>query len=177
MTTLPYNWYVPGTNYNPNPRVGDVLAHQHAVWVVAQVERDAPHPAPGGHLVLWRVHPGQAPPTDRPVPDDERVYQLNGFGWQVYRDPDHLPLCGRCLEPAPCRASMAAKIAASAVKAMSRWERTGVCPACGEVITQRQASRTWLDNLEIPGGPPVTFHVGRRRCRWQADRYEERVTR
>lgn len=92
--------------------------------------------------------------------------------WDVYRH-EHYAVCARCAEPLPCREQMAERLSAAAAKKLSRYELAGVCPACEEPVTARQRSLTWPENLEVPGGPPVTFH-DRSGCRNSAADYEER---
>jgi hypothetical protein len=69
---------------------------------------------------------------------------------------------------------MARRVAAESSKRMSLFETPGVCPACSEPITLRQKSVTFEDNIEIPGGPPLTYHAGRSGCRASAAQYEQR---
>jgi hypothetical protein len=69
---------------------------------------------------------------------------------------------------------MARQVAEKSAKNMARFETPGVCPACSEPVSARQKSITFDGNVEIPGGAPVTYHVGRGGCRGEAARYEER---
>lgn len=92
--------------------------------------------------------------------------------WDVYEDPEHYPICACCGGPTPCRWQEAKKAGEQAVRTMTRFELAGVCPACGEVVTKRQRSFTWPDNVEVIGGPPVTFHT-RSHC-WSSAREYER---
>lgn len=45
--------------------------------------------------------------------------------------------------------------------------------ACAEPVTARQKCLSFSENLEVPGGPPVTFHL-RSRCNYSAVKYEQR---
>jgi hypothetical protein len=69
---------------------------------------------------------------------------------------------------------MARRTAEAEAKHADRYMMPGVCPACNEPITSRQkAIVTFDENIEIPGGPPVTFHR-RRGCLGGAIGYEKR---
>lgn len=92
-------------------------------------------------------------------------------GFDVYEN-DHYPVCAQCGEPAPCREEMARTIGEAAEKDAARYEIGGVCPACQEIPTARHKVLTFEENLRVPFGPPVTFHVGRRQCRYLAAKYE-----
>ena len=184
---LPYRWYPLGTTrlYYEPPPVGALIAEDHAVWRVVDVR-----PVPAD---LWsdeeRQSAGRGSNRDRPhhvtvlpvsvSPDDVQArdfaVHLRAYHaiWNVYPD-EHYPICAACGEPQPCREQMAARVSEASAKHMDRYSTEGVCPACQEPITSRQKSMMFTENLEVPGGPPVTFHVGRGGCRWRAAEYEER---
>lgn len=96
------------------------------------------------------------------------------YGLPVYPD-EHYPICGTCGEPEPCREVQGIRQATQAMKRMERYETPGICPSCGEVVTLRQKALTFPVNLVIPGGPPVTFHIGRAACRYSAEDYERKI--
>lgn len=191
------DWWPTGAKrqYTP-PDVGDLVAWQHVVWRIIEVrpvpedrwtdEQREFHDRRLGSTPEKRWQIGAVPVVVvvRPAvisPDDPKARRhdkhLGSRGpqpvWWVYRD-EHYPVCGTCSEPMPCREQLGARVAAQAMADMARWEQPGVCPSCRELVTTRQKSWTCPDNLEIPGGPPVTFHIGRRGCLWDAASYENR---
>lgn len=87
---------------------------------------------------------------------------------------EHYGLCVHCNELLPCRDRMAERQAEKQTAEMSRYETPGVCPACMEPVTHRQAHETF-PNIYVPLGEPVTFHAGRRACKWEMERYRGKV--
>ena len=85
-------------------------------------------------------------------------------GFDVYPD-GHYPACAQCREPVPCRDEMTRKLTEAAEKDAARYDIPGLCPACSEPVTSRHKVMTFEENLRVPLGPPVTFHVGRRDAR------------
>lgn len=183
--TLPYRWYPSGTRITyDNPAPGTLIAWNHAAWRIISVERRPED--------LWSeesreqvreygdryspyavvLRPVDASDDPKDWGRDEHVESRHSL-WHVY-DDEHYPVCAKCLEPVPCREEMAEREAAKASAHMSRYETPGTCPACEEPVTVRQRSMTFPDNMEIPGGPAVTFHVGRYGCRRSAGDYEKR---
>lgn len=173
------------------PEAGALIAFDHAVWRVVRVvdwpEVDWPEPyrqyvtqqAAHGRTVT-PVHVTLRPPWrhDHPDPvvqrrEDRSVTALPGRTiWHVVTS-EHYAVCVRCQEPMPCRHRHAKHVAAQHMARLARYEIAGSCPACREPITDRQQSITFTENLELPGGPPVTFHL-RGRCRGEAEQYEQR---
>ena len=93
---------------------------------------------------------------------------------ELYTYPnEHYPVCNSCHEPLPCREEVHRQHAERAVAALEKWQRPGVCPCCGEEVTTRQRHQTW-PNIHVPGGPEVTFHIGRERCRESAATYDRK---
>lgn len=183
--SLPYTWYPLGTSteYAGDLTPGQLVAHEHAVWRVVDVnpvpehdwsdrEREAvekisrmyaPH-----HVVL---RPASITSDDPRSRDCDRSYRSRGANWHVYRD-EHYPICGTCHEPLPCREKKTKQVAAAASRDLNRYVMPGVCPACEEPITSRQKTLTFEMNVKMPGGPPVTFHARGQCRRWAID-YEE----
>lgn len=87
---------------------------------------------------------------------------------------DHYGLCVHCNELMPCHELTAQWSTEHEIKTMTRYETAGVCPGCLEVVTHRQASETF-PNVVVPLGPPVTFHAGRKSCRYAMEQYRERA--
>jgi hypothetical protein len=184
-------WYPDHTRSTSTPEAGDLIAFRHAAWRVIEVN---PVPEDGWteeeqrDISRWELRfRAQVSPTrmvirpariaaDDPRSRDHDLHLRVGSGlrtWDIYID-EHYPLCAQCGEPTPCRDRLGQLMAQQALDKMSRYELSGTCPACWEPVTGRQKSVTFSDNLEIPGGPAVTFHIGRGRCRSVAAKYEQR---
>lgn len=108
---------------------------------------------------------------------------LRGGVAKFYRDPisatfdrlhEHYGLCVHCDELLPCRDRMAERQAKRSAEHMARYETPGVCPACLEPVTHRQERETF-PNIYVPLGPDVTFHAGRRKCRYSMEQYRKEV--
>lgn len=176
-------WHPLGANssYSP-PKPGDLIAWSHGVWAVQSVEsvpddqwtdHDRLHEKTTTPVVVI-VRPTRITSTDVRARDhDKHVRHRHGARWNIYPDA-HYPVCGACLEPLPCRDQVAEREARRSMAHMERYVQPSVCPSCQELITTRQKVITFEENLELPGGPPVTFHVGRSNCREVASRYEKR---
>jgi hypothetical protein len=168
------------------PEVGDVVAFDHRAWQVIQI-RDLPPEHWTDRDRFYARSPAHKPKAvqlrpmrlvNHPDPvkacsEDRHVGSLRVWDWYVYPDPEHYPVCACCSEPMPCRAEEARRTAEAAVQKMDRFEVANVCPACREPVTGRQKALTFSENLEVPGGPPVTFHL-RGKCRYSAAEYEKR---
>lgn len=158
--SLPYRWYPAGVHYKKRPDVGDLIPHEHAVWRVVEV-RDVPEVDQDRYRCPFVVTLRPATVTgDDPRARDHDIHLGRRYlGWYVYPD-EHYPICAHCHEPTPCRAQMAKEQAEAAGERLDRFSRAGVCAYCGEVIRPRQKSITFGgENLELPGGPPVSFHL------------------
>ncbi|MBP2341052.1 hypothetical protein JOF41_007306 [Saccharothrix coeruleofusca] len=183
-------WYPDGTrsSYSP-PEVGDLVAWNHAAWRVVEVNpvpedmwTDEEHrnvrlykPTAGTRVLPVRVvlRPAHLGDDVRTRHRDKHIRHRHGMEWFVF-PTEHYPICARCHEPLPCREQLAAREAEAVIKRMNRYTMPGVCPSCEQPVTIRTKVRTFDENLEMPGGPPVTFHVGRSNCRWDAAAYEKR---
>lgn len=176
--SLPYRWYPQGARHwfgMEPPPIGTLVAWEHAVYrVVELIERPADlDPEYRWHVIIRPVHDLS---TDRKSAGDLRFkWRPGAIGLDIYRD-GHYPICAACLEPLPCREQSIDQYATESTERMDRHATRGVCPACSEVVTHRQASHTFAVNLELPGGPPVTFHT-RGRCIGEAVAYERRLVR
>lgn len=186
----PHWWPVGAHLRYQRPAVGTLVAWDFGVWRVVAVtdveqvdftdrERDglAVYTSPGlreryapYHVVLRPV--GVTGDDPRARDEDQHLRASGHASWPVY-DDEHYPVCAQCGGPVPCRWTEAQRAGENALKRMSRYEMAGVCPACEEPVTKRQKSLTWPDNVELPGGPPVTFHL-RAKCWGTAQDYERR---
>lgn len=178
------HWYASGAHYKPQPESGDLIAHNHAVWRVISIET-CPEEKRGDHHreqvmmygdsyvpVIVVLRPPQISSDDIHARDHDKHFRVSGAcHWQVYPN-EHYPICGTCHEPLPCREREGEKLAHQEIQKMGRYETPGICPACEEVVTKRQQSLTFSENLELPGGPPVTFHL-RGQCHYKAGEYEK----
>lgn len=114
-----------------------------------------------------------------PVGDDRehglRVSPWMSVTWHVL--PEHYAVCAVCGDLAPCSGHSAEVTAARAVEKAEKDMAVlpGCCPACGEPITQRQATIDYPGpNLLNPLAlPDVRFHT-RQRCLSSAADYEEK---
>jgi hypothetical protein len=94
----------------------------------------------------------------------------------------HYPVCASCGEPYPCSELDIKDAEEKASAELTRLEgiMPGCCWACAEVVTSRQKSAVFTgENLLLPGGPPVVFHLrekskGGVSCLHAAMDYEER---
>ena len=191
MTTIRDHWYPDYTTQSANPpKAGDLIAWEHTVWRVLAVQvkpesewTDEERRAVRGYKrSAWdRIAPATV--TARPLlpttvgpgatRQDLFLHKAAGrFEWHIYRD-EHYPVCAQCGEPTPCRERVSEQVATREMAVMARYETPGVCPACAKPISTRQKSMTFQDNVKIPGGPAVTFHIGRGQCRYGAAEYEE----
>lgn len=187
-----YLWSPRGTRSTfGDPDVGALIAWNHAVWRVVEV-RPVPedqwtdderrtvaitmersrHKAIPKTVVVRPVHITSDDPRARR--HDVHLRPSSHYMWEVYPD-EHYPICASCHEPLPCREKSAEQVAAGAMREMARYETPGVCPGCGEVVTGRQKAHTFQQNLHVLAGPPVTFHTGRRGCRYEAAEYERKL--
>lgn len=184
---LPYRWHPLGTvhRHHEPPEVGSVLALAHAAWRVIEIthipteewsdkeRQKVEHFGPAARPYRVVIRPAAVTLDDPRSKDHDVHLRACGASWDVYPD-EHYPVCASCSEPMPCREQMAARVAEASAKQMGRYETQGVCPECLEPITSRQKVITFTENLEIPGGPPVTYHAGRHLCRHSAAVYEKR---
>lgn len=184
------------------PPVGRLIAHAHAVWRVVAVTNlpvpvdeqawiDAGYPDPD----TWRERPyrvdlqwvGGARPADAD-PADGDEFPRAGWSitmpiggtrydtWQVYPPSERWPMCSCCGEPMPCRAELQDREVSKALSRVVRLESRcpGECWACGRPVRARQRAVVYPgENLDLPGGIEVLFHV-RAACGRTARWYEAR---
>jgi hypothetical protein len=184
--SLPYRWHPHGVSMRyltDTPPPGTLVAGDHAVWRIISVtdrpevdwtQRDREAVAGDPRIVPQVVilRPVALDPSVTAHDEDRHVSAWPPRTWWAVYDTEHYPICAACLEPLPCRQQMAEQVAAAAAGRMERYSYAGICPACQEPVTARQRSLTLGDNLHLPGGPPVTFHL-RRRCWGSAVEYEK----
>lgn len=146
------------------PELGAWLAADHVVWhVVAVTEWPAHSEYPGAYTHELTAEALTGAPASR------RVLAGPYGAWWTYRG--RYPVCSCCGEPAPCRRTITDEAVEQLVTRMRRFEVAGVCPACGLPVSSGQPSVTFPDNVEVPLGPPVTFHLAPARCRREAAAY------
>lgn len=147
------------------PAAGSLVADDHTVWrVVEVVELDCDPDWPGARTHELVLQSLTGPRASRRVPTGPYS------AWWAYAD--RYPVCSCCGEPPPCREQLADEAVERALDRMRRFELAGVCPACGQPVTARQRAATFPDNIEIPLGPPVTFHLAPAACRRAAAAYQ-----
>jgi hypothetical protein len=183
--SLPYRWHPSGTVTKPLPAVGDLVGWEHGVWRVVDV-RPTPEVdwSPEDHAALAGIKLSY---RQQRAPHHVQVEPIGGGNlrhlrcggriramWDVYTS-EHWPACGKCHEPTPCREVVADQMIEQASRQLERWSTPGVCPNCEEPVSARQRSQTFRENLRVPGGPPVTFHVGRGGCAYAARQYAEKL--
>jgi hypothetical protein len=170
--SLPYRWHPLGADGKYKLEPGDILAWEHAVYRVQLVEsRPTDHDENCPVRVIMR--PIEITGDDVRDRDHDRALKApEHYYWQVY-PTEHYPICVKCQEPLPCREQMIEQVAAASAEDFERYSTPGVCPACDKPVSSRQKSISWPDNVVVPFGPPVTFHL-RNECRWDAIRYEKR---
>lgn len=141
---------------NPVPEVDWTDDERKHIAIRKAASQDQFHPV---HVV---VRPAHIADDNRGQDKHFRYQRLRHKAFNVYPD-EHYPMCAVCHEPMPCRDTLQAREARKAIDEMSRYEDPNRCPECGEVFTRRQKTRTFDENIKIPAGPPVTYHL-RRRC-------------
>lgn len=188
LTAAAREWVPKGAERSwDEPEVGSLIGAAHQVWRVLRVVPCPPElyteelasyvrdclggPAP----ILVRLRPAIMDSGD-PVLAATKDVSVGAIpkrtSWFVFPD-GHYPVCGSCREPLPCREVYNSYVARHEIEAIKPFELAGVCPACKEPVTDRQKAITFDENLVIPGGPPLTFHL-RQGCFWQARDYENR---
>lgn len=148
------------------PPEGRLVVHDNRVFRVAAVS--APANEDGHGLWHWTLRPERRGEPDGHFESDKERF------WRVL--PAHHAICVECREPVPCRRLReqwaAVHAARRAKRIMSIPE--GACWSCHELITTRQASVEFPgENLFLPAGPTVTFHIGRMACRRSAMTYQD----
>jgi hypothetical protein len=175
------------------PEPGSLIAFHHKVWRVIEIRRTAESEWTDDERnrlstykdeyrarfapIIVVIRPAEVTSTDVRARDHDKHWRIDGrhYGWHVYRD-EHYPTCVHCNEPTPCREVLGKREAEKAVAVMSRYEDPNVCPACQEPFTRRQKTHSFPENVELPGGPPVTFHM-RGKCWGDAMMYEKKIVK
>ena len=180
------HWFPLGTQrLYSEPKPGQFIAFDHAVWRVIEVnsiptdlwtdeDRQRAKLRKGTEPRAVVLRPARITGEDPRARDHDRHFAHRpGYTWEIY-PTEHYPICAQCHEPLPCRDQEAQREAERSMKHLERYLMPGVCPCCQEPVTSRAKSRTFEENVEMPGGPPVTFHIGRSNCRYDAAAYEKR---
>lgn len=145
---------------------GDLIAFECRVWRVIAVEvLEDKH-------VRTIIRPAADDPTWTATDADKHLLWRQ-YAWvDRYPHAEHLPVCGDCGGPWPCRELHVRREMARDLDRAARYELAGVCPACGEPVTTRQTRQTWRVNLyAFDRDQPVTFHL-RRQCVQEAMDYD-----
>lgn len=140
---------------------GDLVVAEHRVCEVIEVRERSEGGRPRVLVVI-------------PIGSDERVYygaHRDGVVWR-YIDREHYPVCNRCHEPVPCREVSIEWEVQDADERTRRYEISGICPACEEPVTHQQVRQTWPENMIVPNGDAVTFHL-RKKCETEALAYDQ----
>jgi hypothetical protein len=147
------------------PSVGMFVADEHVVWYVVEVVELCHEPAwPGArsHEVVLESRTGRAA--------RRRLATSAYSAWWVY--PGRFPVCSCCGGPPPCAAQLLDDAVEAEIVRMRRYEISGACPACGRYAGVARQTVTFPDNITVPMGPPVTFHVDTMMCRTAAVEYQ-----
>jgi len=103
------------------------------------------------------------------------VHAGSNTEWWVYPH-GRWPQCSCCGEPMPCRAELQDLKVDAAMQKMETMgaKMPGCCWGCGEPVTRRHKTVRYAgENLDLPGGPGVVFHI-RQSCHYLAVKYETR---
>ena len=184
------SWLPLGAERTNRFEVGMLVAYEYAVWRVIDIEprprelwsesdiaflESRPNPSP--YLYPHTVTIRPLFEEKKPFPDRSKDlhFKAGGSGGvHLYVYPnEHYPVCAECGDPMPCRGEMAREVAAFAAERMERYATEGVCPECQEPARKGQQRITFDENLVVPLGPPVTFHLSGS-CRGAAIEYEKR---
>ncbi len=149
------------------PALGTLVADDHAVWLVCGVNAIEPTsdwPGARTHELVLEARTG--------VPGHRSVRTSCYGAWWTY--PGRFPVCSCCGEPPPCRAQVAEDTVSEDMAVMRRFETAGICPSCAQPVLASQGTVTFPENVFVPLGPPVSFHLASQRCRGAALAYERR---
>ena len=164
---LEFRW--PAGTHHVWPRElepGDLIAFEHQVWRVIDVA------VLEDKQVRTIIRPAADDPTWTATDADKHLRWSPYARVPRYPQADHLPVCGDCGGPWPCRELHVRREMARDLDRATRYELAGVCPACGEPVTTRQTRQTWRVNLyAFDRDQPVTFHL-RRQCVQEAMDYD-----
>lgn len=91
--------------------------------------------------------------------------------------PEQYAVCVQCGELSPCRDLLIEQEVQKQAEEMERKLSVppGCCWACHKPITKRHKSIEFEgENVEVPGGPAVAFHLRGDGCGWHARQYEKK---
>ncbi len=182
-------WYPLGATmtHRHTPEPGQIMAWNYRAWrivAVNEVPRDLWTAEDERLFVRYSQHRSVVPISVvlRPpqiVSEDPRARDhdvhvrayTNHTTCAIWPD-EHYPVCGTCQEPLPCKETRIRREVDREMGRIARYDTAGVCPACTETVTHRQKQITFDENLVLPGGPAVTFHL-RGQCHDSALNYEK----
>ena len=160
------------------PAVGWFVARGHAVWRVREVTGlpgTGVVELPGAltHEVALTPVAGVAAGCPE---GGSLVVAVHGYSWWWLYPQGRFPVCVCCGGPPPCpRESARARARAEAQWAW-RFDTPRVCPACRLPVEAGHEAVVFAENVEVPSGPPVSFHAGPLRCRAAAQAYGRRCS-
>lgn len=172
------SWIPQGTTHG-TPKAGDIVAvdssqTRYKPWLLASIteytEGLTEHPN-----VRWVIVLREPDALDL-AGSDKHHLGLKRLGRSIWKLKDRYPLCSCCGDLMPCRHEMEDRTVDATTKRMRRYETAGVCPACEEVVTERQQSIRFDTNLYAMLGPAPIFHL-RYRCKSQAISYDEALAK
>jgi len=149
------NDWMPTRQVAGMPKVGDIIAIncddlRYRPWLLSRLEQRED----GSWSMILR-EPG-AP--DLASSDMHHIASPRLPNRHVSILPQRYALCSCCGELMPCSHEVEDRTVEAMINRAHRYETAGTCPACGEVVSDRQQSIRFDINLHVPLGPPVTFH-------------------
>ncbi|MEV0081162.1 hypothetical protein AB0H58_32515 [Nocardia neocaledoniensis] len=158
-------WFPRDVDRKARPTPGCLVAWMYQPWRLISMTHDEQNRM----VVTYVLRPLHVNPEIATHEQDEHLVG-SPSAFDVLNE--HYGLCVHCNELLPCRTSIAEQMAIRAAARMQRYETAGICPECQEPVTHRQESETF-PNVVSPLGPPVTFHAGRRACRYAMEQYRD----
>lgn len=197
ITLDPADWQpASGQHLDGQPELGQLMGLWYGVWEIINVypveDVDLTDPQ-RRQLAYWT---GAAREKHRPfglrlkhvsgpclartrrLHDGSKVVGIRGEAlmFRGHLLPERYKVCSCHGDPWPCQDVDRDEHTTLRVRELDKLtgKMAGCCWSCNEPLTTRQKSVTYAgDNLDLPGGPPVRFHL-RRQCWHDATRYEER---
>lgn len=131
-------------------------ANHYKAWRIVNV-----NPRDDGRTT-YHLRPAHMDP-DPNVATDADIHGSLDNTPSIYVLPEDYPVSVKTGEIMPTKETLDAWDEEDRTREHNAFNMPMGCPACGELITQRQHRETFDRNLVVPDGPPVTFHV-RAKC-------------